>query len=109
VTAYAPDLIIHSGVTPAIRTAASGDQLTNPGDHKILRVINGAGAPITLTIAVPGTTGYGVSNPVKTVTVTNGTAKNVLILASYGDPSIGGNVALSWSSPTTVTFEYTGS
>lgn len=106
---YAPDIITVTGVTPTPRTAASGDKLSSPGDHKLLRVINGGGAPITLTITVPGSTAYGVANPVKTYSVTNATSKTIPIYQVYGDPADGGKVALSWSATTSVTFEYIGS
>ncbi len=106
---YSPDAVVHSGTAPNVRSAASGDKLLDPGDRRVLRVVNGGGSSITLTIAVPGTTAYGVANPAKTVTVPNGATRYVSILAAYGDPSDGGKVALSWSATTSVTFEYTRS
>lgn len=106
---YPPDAVIHSGTAPNVRNAAAGDKLTDPGDHRIIRINNGGGAPITMTITVPGTTNYGVNKPVKTITVSNGTSRYAQILAEYGDPADAGKVALSWSATTNVTFEYTRS
>lgn len=106
---YAPDGVTVDGVAANVRTAAAGDKLTNPGDRAILRVNNGGGAPVTLTITPPGTTSYGVANPVKTVTVPNGTHRYLQVLAAYGNPADGGKVALSWSATASVTFEYTRS
>lgn len=106
---YSPDAVVHSGTAASVRNAAAGDKLLDPGDHRVCRVTNGGGAPITLTITVPGTTNYGANKPVKTVSVTNGTSRYVPILAEYGDPLDAGKVALSWSATTNVTFEYTRS
>lgn len=108
-TDYAPDSVQIGGTTANIRSAASGDKLTLSGDHSILRVNNGSGAPITLTITPPGTTAYGVANPAKVVTITNGTAKYIPIPSTLADPSDAGKVALAWSATATITFEYTRS
>ena len=106
---YAPDGVAIDGTTAAVRTAASGDKLTDPGDNRNLRVTNGGGAPITLTITPPGTTQYNVANPTKVITITNATSKYIPIPAMYGNPADGGKVALTWSATTSVTFEYTRS
>jgi hypothetical protein len=63
VTDYAPESVQIGGTTATVRSAASGDKLTSPGATSQLRVNNGSGAPITLTITVPGTTIYGENNP----------------------------------------------
>lgn len=104
---YAPEGISIDGTTATIRSAASGDKLTDPGDGRVLRVINGAGAPITLTIAPTGVTAYNVANPTKVITITNATAKLIPIPAVYGNASDAGKVALTWSATATITFEYT--
>jgi hypothetical protein len=106
-TDYSPESIQIGGTTATIRSAASGDKLTNPSDHSRLRVNNGSGAPITLTITVPGTTIYGETNPTKVITITNATAKYIPIPAVYGNPADAGKVALTWSATATITFEYT--
>ncbi|MEU8199290.1 hypothetical protein AB0C10_36445 [Microbispora amethystogenes] len=103
---YAPDAVVHSGTAPNVRSAASGDKLLDPGDHRILRINNGGGSSVTLTINVAGTTNYGVNKPAKTVAIPNGTSRYVLVLAEYGDPTDAGKVPLSWSATTSVTFEY---
>lgn len=106
---YAPDSIQIGGTTATVRSAGAGDKLTGPSDHSQLRVTNGAGAPITLTITVPGTTLYGETNPTKVITITNATSKYIPIPALYGNPADVGKVTLTWSSTTTITFEYTRS
>lgn len=105
-TDYAPDSIQIGGTTASIRSAASGDKLTQPSDHSQLRVTNGSGAPITLTITPPGSTSYGVANPAKVVTITNATSKYIPIPSVYGDPADAGKVSLAWSATATITFEY---
>jgi hypothetical protein len=106
VTDYAPDSVQILGTTANIRSAAAGDKLTQAGDNSVLRVINGAGAPITLTITPPGSTQYGVANPAQVISITNATSKYIPIPGQYGVPSDSGKVALTWSSTTTITFEY---
>lgn len=106
-TDYSPDAVSIDGITPTIRSAASGDKLLDPGDGRVLRVINGSGAPITLTITPVGTTAYNVAIPVKAISITNATAKMIPIPAVYGVATDGGKVALSWSATATITFEYT--
>jgi hypothetical protein len=108
-TDYAPESIQIGGTTATVRSAAAGDKLTQPSDHSNLRVTNGSGAPITLTVTVPGTTSYGVTNPTKVITITNATSKYIPIPAVYGDPADAGKVSLSWSATATITFEYTRS
>lgn len=104
---YAPEGLSIDGTTPTVRTAASGDKLTDPGDGRVLRVINGGGAPITVTITPTGFTSYNVANPAKAISVTNATAKMIPIPALYGNPADSGKVALTWSATASVTFEYT--
>lgn len=106
---YPPDAVVHSGSAASSRSAASGDKLLDPGDRRLLRVTNGGGSSVTLTISVPGTTGYGVANPAKTVTVPASATRYIPVLAAYGNPADGGKVALAWSATTSVTFEYTRS
>ena len=104
---YAPEGISIDGTTPTVRSAASGDKLTDPGDGRMIRVINGSGAPITLTITPSGLTSYNVANPTKVITITNATSKMIPIPAAYGVPTDAGKVALTWSATATITFEYT--
>lgn len=105
-TDYAPEALGVAGTAPTSRSAASGDKLTDPGDHRFLRVNNGGGAPITVTITPPGSTAYGVANPNQVFTVTNATTKYIPVRADYGNPADAGKVALTWSATTSVTFEY---
>lgn len=106
-TTYSPEAVSIDGTVATPRSAASGDKLSDPGDGRVLRVINGSGAPITVTITPPGTTDYNVANPTKVVSVTNATAKMIPIPLMYGNPADSGLVALAWSATATITFEYT--
>jgi hypothetical protein len=103
---YSPTAVSVDGVATSSHSAASGDKLTDPGDRRWLRVTNGGGSSINLTITPPGTTGYNVANPAKVIAIANGASKLIPVLASYGDPADGGKVALAWSATTSVTFEY---
>lgn len=94
-----------NGITPTVATASGGGDKVSPGTR--LHVLNGAGAPIDLTITTPGTVrGRAIADTV--ITVPNGTfPANCKIVDLppdlYQNPS-DGLVALSWSSATTVTF-----
>lgn len=103
---YSSEAVTHAGTTPTSRSAAAGDKLTTPATGKFLRVTNGGGASITLTINPPGDTSYGVANPDKVITIANGVTKYIAVLPVYGDPADGGKVSLAWSATTSVTFEY---
>lgn len=54
--------------TPVTYAAASagGDTFPVPSSATSLRVKNGSGSPMTVTLAFPGTTSYGVANPSRT-------------------------------------------
>lgn len=103
---YTSEAVTHAGIVPTVRTAAAGDKLTDPGAGRVLRVTNGGGASITLTITPPGNTSYGVANPAKVITIANGVTKYISVLAEYGNQADAGKVALTWSATTSVTFEY---
>ena len=96
-----------NGITPTAHAAASGDKLVAPGDRKILTVTNGGESSVTLTIAVPGNTTYGVAAPDKTFSIGAGATMAIPALGLYGDPEDAGKAALSWSATTSVTFTYT--
>lgn len=103
-TTYAPVAVTLNGVAATYNAAAAGDKVSGPGDNVWITVKNGSGSPITLTITPPGNNAYGVAYPAKTFSIAATGEKDVPILALYGDPSDSGNVALSWSSTTTVTW-----
>lgn len=92
---------------PAITYAAAaggGDTFVIPTDHTELRVKNGGGSPITVTLTVPGNTDYGVANPVLTFTVAAGAeaACGPLPIARLTNPTTG-VVNVGYSAVTSVT------
>ncbi|MFI6296858.1 hypothetical protein ACIBEJ_35075 [Nonomuraea sp. NPDC050790] len=101
---YTAEAITAAGTVLTPRTAAAGDKLVYD-TNAVLRIINGAGAPITATITVAGNNAYGQANPDPVISVTNGTTKAALMLPVYVDPS-DNLIALTWSSTTDVTFIY---
>lgn len=103
-TTAIPKAITLDGVAPTINNAASGDKVASPGKGVFVNAKNGGASPVTLTITPPGKTPYGVSNPVKTFTIAASGELDIPMLAEYGDPADGGNVALSWSATTSVTW-----
>lgn len=92
------------GVSATYNPAAAGDKVTTPDRGAFLTVKNGAGASMTLTITPPGKTGYNVANPAKVWTIPATGEMDIPMLTAYGDPADGGNIALAWSSTTTVTW-----
>lgn len=91
----------YEGLNLALGAAASGDT-AQCGPGYTLLVNNGAGAPITVTLAVPGNTTYGVAAPDKTVTVPAGQLWAIPLLEVYRDPSTR-QAAVSWSATPSVT------
>jgi hypothetical protein len=87
--------------------APNGNKFLNPRGTAVLTVINGAGAPITVTITttktiiLKGITTYTVAD--QAVTVTNATTKIIgpFDKDMYNDAS--GYVTVNWSSGTTIT------
>ncbi len=69
-----------------------------------LKVINGAGAPVTFTIVDPGRTDMGNTGTNAGVSVTNGTAKWFELTAAMVDPATN-LITVTLSSATSVTYE----
>lgn len=85
--------------------APNGNKFTNNG-HARLRVINGAGAPITVTIITNGTySAGGVAYAIADLTpsVTNGTEKTFGPFDQTLFNDANGDVLVDWSSGTTIT------
>ncbi|MET8985831.1 hypothetical protein ABZW49_10320 [Nonomuraea wenchangensis] len=103
---YSAQAITANGLAATVRNAASGDKLT-PDSNAFIRVINGSGAEVDLTIAAYGNTRYGSANTAKVVTVAAGASKSILVsgIPEYINPA-DGLIALSWESTTSVTFTY---
>lgn len=97
--------------TPVTYTAAAGggDTFTLPHDAVALRVKNGGGSPITVSVAFPGTTPYGVANPVRTTSSIAAAAEVVIgpIPPSAVDVSTG-LVSVTYSGVTSVTVAVVG-
>ena len=82
-------------------TAAAANDTAQCGKYSLL-VNNGSGAPITVTIAVPGNTTYGVAAPDKAFTIPAAQLWEIPLLDVYRDPA--DRLAhITWSSTTTVT------
>jgi hypothetical protein len=69
-----------------------------------LKVYNGAGAPINVTIADPGTTAMGNTATNAAIAVTNATAKWILLTAGMVD-SATNLITVTLSSATSITYE----
>jgi hypothetical protein len=81
---------------------ASGDK-TVPGDRTFLHVVNGAGAPVTVTIVTPGTVS-GLAIADRQVVVTNGESRMIALAPSlYRNRADSGLAAWTYSSNASVT------
>jgi len=91
-------------ITPV--SAAGGGDAMSCGAANILRVVNGGGSPITVTIAIPSSASS-VPNVAYTstqVSVTNGTTKDIGPISNipYQDPTTG-LATITYSGVTSVT------
>ncbi|OPG13624.1 hypothetical protein [Microbispora sp. GKU 823] len=103
-----PQTPTFEGAALTLYNAASGDKVQGVRQPTRMLVVNGSGSPVTLTVAVPGNTGYGVAKPDKTFTIGAGTSHILTLLPEYRDPADSNLIALSWSSTTTVTWAVIG-
>lgn len=91
-------------VTPV--AAAGGGDAMSCGAGMMLRVVNGGGAPITVTLAVPAARTYeaNVSITSPAISVTNGTTKEIgpIDAQTFMDPTTG-LCTITYSGVTTVT------
>lgn len=98
-----PTQIKIGGAVTTLQSADVAGETFEPGDRVALWVKNGSGASITVTVAVPGKTKYGVDNPDLAVTIAAGTEQAVgPFPADLADPA-DGRVHVTYSSVTTVT------
>lgn len=98
----ATQTVTSSGLTATANTASGGGDKVRPGS--ILRVINGSGSSITLTMATPQLVDGDLAVADRTVSVGAGAAKYVHASNLYRNKA-DGYVDLSWSATTSVTFE----
>jgi hypothetical protein len=104
---YDPDKPGVAGLQPVSHAAAAGDSFSNNG-KTLIRVNNGGGAPITLTVDDPGSTSPVAAtafNPDAAIVVTNGQARIIgpFPAARFNDAN--GRCQLAWSATTSVTWE----
>jgi hypothetical protein len=99
---FSADQVTTAGNAATVRNASGGGD-TVPTDV-ILRVNNGSGVSVTLTVATPGTVD-GLAIADRQVVIPAGAARYLRLPRSlYRDPG-DGKVHLSWSATATVTFE----
>lgn len=84
--------------------AAGGGDTIGYSPTGVLRVKNGGGSPITVTIVTPGNTQYGQADPDIPVTVTNGTEKAIGPFPAQ--LAVDGIISVTYSGVTTVTVAY---
>jgi len=102
----AVNTITRAGVLETLVAATGGGDAAPCNPDNYLKVNNGGGSPITVTLAIPaGATGWpGIAYANSVITVTNGTARLIgpLLPAIYQDP-ITGLCTITYSAVTSVT------
>lgn len=91
-----------TGLDATANAASAGGDKVRP--DSIVRVINGSGVSLTVTMVTPQTVDGDLAVTDRTVSVPNGEARYIRATALYRNPS-DGLVALTWSTDTSVTFE----
>jgi len=104
---YEPDKPGVAGAAPVSHVAAAADSFTNNG-RTMIRVVNGGGAPTTLTLDDPGTNqpvAATAFNPDAAITITNGTTKVIGPFPTSRFNDANGRVQMAWSVTASVTWE----
>lgn len=100
-----------TGTTVTYTAAAGGGDTFAPGssDSVALRVKNGGGSGITVTIAFPGTTSYGANNPsVTTASIGAGAEAVIGPIPPAAIDNSTGLVSVTYSGVTSVTVAVVG-
>jgi hypothetical protein len=94
--------IVLPSLLPTFAAASGGGDTAVPGQNSFLVVKNGGGAPVTVTIDVPGTDDFGNNNPDLAVAVANATERWIpLRHAKFVQSS--GLINITYSGVTSVT------
>lgn len=91
-----------AGAAAGTSNTISGDDIGTHG--ALLNIINGAGAPITVTLEDPGTTAVGNGGTEAAQSVTNATDRWFKITPNHVDPATG-LATVTLSSATTITYK----
>jgi hypothetical protein len=96
--------ITATGLDPEYVPAAGGGDKVTPGPTTFLHVINGGGAPVTVTVAAPGNFYGSVANPDLPVTVAASGERMIPIPQTpFADAADSGLASISYSGVTSVT------
>jgi len=98
----APQQIAVTGTTVTYAAASAGGDSCNPDDRVFLRVKNGSGAPINVTILVPGST-WGQANPDPVIAVPATTGEVSIDLPAGLIDLTTGLISWTYSAVTSVT------
>jgi hypothetical protein len=98
--------LVDAGTAPTFGAAAASDTAEVGNGHNTFYVVkNGGGAPINVTIAVPGNTSYGQATPDPVIAVPNGGEKWIPLRREYANASVAGvgRCTITTSAQTSVT------
>jgi hypothetical protein len=100
----ATQAINRAGLVPTLVAAAAGGDKFTPDNNTLLMVKNSSGAPITVTIATPGTNAIGLNIDDVVVSVAAGAEKLIgPFPANYFANPADGLAAVTYSGVTTLT------
>lgn len=105
---HGPQTPSFEGAALTLHPAAAGDKVNGIRQPTRMVIVNGGAAQVTLTIPVPGTTGYGEDNPDKPITIAAGSTHLLTLLPEYRDPADSSLIALTWSATEDVSWAVIG-
>lgn len=100
-----------AGLAPTLRAAAAGDTITPRSSTDVasfLYVLNGSGAPITVTLTDASVTAAGSAATNPAITCANGTTPTLIAInPKLANPN-NGTIPVAYSATATVTVGYIG-
>lgn len=104
--ALATQTLVNAGTAPTFGAAAASDTVqVGNGLNTFVVYKNGSGAPVNVTIAVPGNTSYGQASPDPVIEVAAGGERWIPLRKEYADPAVAGvgRATITTSAQTSVT------
>lgn len=96
-------LIALPSTLPTFQAAAGGGDTVQAGNDTFLVVKNGSGAPITVTLVVPGNDEFGTAKPDVAISVVNATERYIPLRALGLQDLTTGLVSVTYSGVTSLT------
>jgi hypothetical protein len=92
----------YAGALVTYVAAAAGGDTVQYTPNTELRVKNGSGSPITVTVAIPGNTEFGQAAPDVPISIAAGAERAIALRPGMVDPATG-LISVTYSAATSVT------